>query len=45
MDFQNEKYKGGIYFSGRNVVYYFIHLKGQLMQVALRNEIQERISL
>ncbi len=24
-------------------VYYFIHIKGQLMQLALRNEIQEWI--
>ncbi len=26
-------------------VYFFIHLKGQLMQFALRNEIQEKISV
>jgi hypothetical protein len=31
-------------FSDNVPVYLFIHLKGQLMQIALRNEIQERIS-
>jgi len=30
-------------FSDNVPVYFFIHLKGQLMQFALRNEIQERI--
>jgi hypothetical protein len=32
------------FFSDNVPVYLFIHLKGQLMQFALRNEIQERIS-
>jgi hypothetical protein len=33
-----------MFFSDNVPVYLFIHLKGQLMQFALRNEIQERIS-
>jgi hypothetical protein len=33
-----------MFFSDNVPVYLFIHLKGQLMQFALRNEIQEKIS-
>ncbi len=31
-------------FSEQGPAYFFMHLKGQLMQFTLRNEIQERIS-
>jgi hypothetical protein len=33
-----------LFFSDSVPVYLFIHLKGQLMQIAPRNEIQEKIS-
>jgi hypothetical protein len=37
-------YDAPMFFSDNAPVYLFIHLRGQLMQFALRNEIQERIS-